>query len=303
VTLVSVLAHLDARRHLTIHVIDGDIPESERTQLARSLGFESVTLSWHLPDRSRFVGVPLWGRMPISVYDKLLVPDLLPREVDQALWLDSDTLVLGDIALLWDQGAGCHPVLAAQDSLVPLVSSSFGVARYRELGLRADAKYFNAGVMLMELELWRRQHVSSRALDYVKAYASEVSFWDQEGLNAVLAGEWGELDPVWNWSVSRGHPSGQPTIDRRAKIVHFTGNMKPWKYDGRHTYYREYYEYVDRSAWPGWRPAPNWRAAALRSYERSAFRRMAFPIEQLATKLQRVLTARLATAEDVRSIP
>jgi lipopolysaccharide biosynthesis glycosyltransferase len=206
---VSVLAHLEPDRRINIHVIDGGISEADKCLVARSLGTRSVYLSWHIPDRSRFVGVPLWGRMPISAYDKLLVPDLLPPSTNQVLWLDSDTLVLGDIAPLWDRGAGRHAVLAVQDPLVPLVSSSFGVAHYRELKLQSSAKYFNAGVMLMNLRRWRELRVSGLALDYLKKYARDVTFWDQEGLNAVLAGEWGELEADWNRSVSLGRVDGR----------------------------------------------------------------------------------------------
>ena len=168
VMLVSVRAHLPARRHLDIHIIDEGIPEPEKARLRRSLDVEAVTISWHTPDRSPLVGVPLWGRPPLCVYNKLLVPDVLPEDLHTALWLDSDTLVLADISALWDEGTGGHTVLAVQDSVVPLVSSDMGVARYRELGLRADAKYFNTGVMLMNVQRWREQHVSDRALEYLK---------------------------------------------------------------------------------------------------------------------------------------
>ena len=170
-------------------------------------------MSWHTPDRSRLVGVPLWGRLPVCVYNKLLVPDVVPAEVPTVLWLDCDTLVLGDISPLWDEGTGGNTLRAVQDSVVPLVSSDMGVARYRELGLRANAKYFNCGVMLMNMERWRQQRVSERALGYLKTYARDVAFLEQEGINAVLSDHWGPLDPQWNWSVSVG--GGFPTALRR----------------------------------------------------------------------------------------
>ena len=303
VTLVSLVAHLDRGRPLAIHIIDRRIPEADKDLLVRSLGGRAVTVSWHHPDRRALVGVPLWGRMPISVYDKLLIAALLPPDIEQALWLDSDTLVLDDVAPLWDRGTGDHPVLAVQDSIVPLVSSRLGVARYRELGLRPDAKYFNAGVMVMNVGRWRRQRVTERALEYLKRYAAEVSFWDQEGLNAVLSGEWGELDPVWNWTASVGRVDDVRNTNPAAKIVHFNGNLKPWRYDGRQTYYRRYYEHVDATQFAGWRPEPSWRAAAMRSYEHSTLRRVLYPTEQLGTSLLRALTRRVATADDVRSSP
>ena len=204
VMLTSVRAHLPARRHLDVHIIDENIPEPEKARVRSSLDLDAVTISWHTADRSRLVGVPLWGRLPISVYNKLLVPDVLPEEVHTALWLDSDTLVLGDISPLWDEGTADSTVRAVQDPVVPLVSSDLGVARYREFGLRPDAKYFNCGVMLINVRRWREQGVSDRALAYLKTYARDVAFLEQEGINAVLSDQWDSLDPQWNWSVSVG---------------------------------------------------------------------------------------------------
>jgi hypothetical protein len=60
---------------------------------------------------------------------------------------------------------------------------------------------------------------------------------------------------------------------------------------------------VDATEFAGWRPQPSWRAAAMRSYEHSALRRMLYPTEQLGTSLLMALTRRVATADDVRSSP
>jgi len=67
-----------------------------------------------------------------------------------------------------------------------------------------------------------------------------ICFWDQEGLNAVLAGQWGELDPRWNQisSVSGGSFFPVEDLDQMVYqqvvidpwIVHFAGTLKPWLY-------------------------------------------------------------------------
>jgi lipopolysaccharide biosynthesis glycosyltransferase len=299
--LTSVRAHLPARRHLNIHIIYENIPEPEKARLRRSLDLDSVTISWHTADRSRLVGVPLWGRLPISVYNKLLVPDVLPEEIHTALWLDSDTLVLGDISPLWDEGILDSTVRAVQDSVVPLVSSDLGVARYREFGLRPNAKYFNCGVMLMNLRRWREEHVSHRALAYLKTYARDVAFLEQEGINAILSDQWDSLDPQWNWSVSVGGAFRQRSIEAHVKIAHFSGNLKPWRHDGGNPYYALYCEYIDRTLFAGFRPRRRWHTAALKTYEQAAFRRMLLSSEQWGIKMWRALTSRVVTAEDVRA--
>jgi lipopolysaccharide biosynthesis glycosyltransferase len=301
VMLVSLRTHLPAHRHVDVHIIDDRIPEAQKASVQRSLADKHVTLSWHTPDRSRLVGVPLWGRLPVCVYDKLLAPDILPEGVHTALWLDSDTLVVGDVSPLWDAGTGDDIARAVQDPLVPLVSSDMGVARYRELRLRADAKYFNCGVMLINVARWRQHRVSECALSYLKTYARDVAFWDQEGLNAALSERWGALDPQWNWSVSVGEGFRQRSIGAHVKIAHFSGNLKPWKHDSANPYFALYHEYIDRTEFAGVRPPRRWHTPALRSYQQAAFRRILLPGEQFALKLWRTLTTRIVTTEDIRT--
>ena len=300
VMLASVRAHLPARRHLDIHIIDEDIPEPEKAHLRRSLDLDAVTISWHTADRSRLVGVPLWGRLPVCVYNKLLVPDVLPEEVHTACGSIPTRSCLETFLHSGTREPRTARCALSRISVVPLVSSDMGVARYRELGLRPDAKYFNCGVMLMNVRRWREQRVSDRALAYLKTYARDVAFLEQEGINAVLSDQWEPLDPQWNWSVSVGGAFRQCSIDAHVKIAHFSGNLKPWKHDGGNPYYALYYEYIDRTVFAGFRPRRRWYTAALRSYEQAAFRRMLLPSEQWGIKMWRAFTGRVATPEDVR---
>jgi lipopolysaccharide biosynthesis glycosyltransferase len=235
--------------------------------------------------------------MPIATYDKLLAAALLPDTVTKVLWLDCDLLVLANAAQLWDSGFGDHCALAVQDSVVPCVSSRFGVSGYRERGLDPVAKYFNAGVVLIDLVRWREEDVSGQALAYVRSYRKRVWFMDQEALNAVLCGHWGELDARWNRNVGMATVRG---ADDDAWILHFSGNLKPWRYRGRGRYHALYYLHLDTTAWAGWRPKKSWWGSVLGMYETSMLRRLMYPFEQLAMQLLRMLTRHYATETDVR---
>ena len=177
----------------------------------------------------------------------------------------------------------------------------FGVAGWRALGLDREAPYFNAGVMVVNLALWRRDDIAGRALDYLHRFRRRVYFWDQEGLNAVLAGKWRELDAGWNRNPRRaGAPRGRdrPPGDARddsAWILHFCGNVKPWRDDGASAYQELYYRYLDLTAWRGWRPERDWRTVTLAWYASSSLRRLLAPLEQWNLRLHRRLTAHHAT--------
>jgi lipopolysaccharide biosynthesis glycosyltransferase len=297
--LSSVVANLDPRRTLKVYVVDSGLDAGTRSRISASVG-ERVTLHWIAPERSGFVDLPLWGRMTIATYDKLTIGQWLPESEGRVLWLDCDLLALTDLARLWETGLGESGVLATQDLFVRTLGARFGVACHRELGINPDAEYFNAGIMLIDVARWRSDDIAARALTYLRRYRRQVYFWDQEALNATLVGRWSKLDQRWNWSprfaridfdgVDFGHAEKSPWI------VHFSGGLKPWHFEGKSAPFELYYRYLDSTAWAGWRPARNWKNMALSHYESSRFRNLLSPFEKMAMAFQRAMTLHYVSA-------
>ncbi len=248
----------------------------------------NATVSWITPVRNNFDRLPLWGRMPITTYDKLMVADFLPSDVNRAIWLDCDMLVLADIVELWARPFDGASTLAVQDALVPLVSSRFGVGGFSEMGIDSTAPYFNAGMMVIDVDAWRRDGVSSNGLEYLKKFRNRVFFWDQEALNAALAGRWKKIEPRWNWSATLDRLSSAPdrtSIRPEARIVHFNGSLKPWLVEDIEHLCLPYFEYLDGTAWAGSRPARSLRSSLLSWYGSSLVRRQLYPAEQWGIQL------------------
>jgi lipopolysaccharide biosynthesis glycosyltransferase len=300
VMLRSTATNLAAQRAMKVYVVDGGLGAEAKTRIVASLP-ERVELQWIRPERTDFVDLPLWGRMTISTYDKLMLGRWLPTSVERAIWLDCDLMVLADLTRLWETGTGQHRVLAAQDVLVRTLGARFGVACHEELGIDPAAEYFNAGVMLVDVARWRKEDIAGRAIAYLKEHRRRVFFWDQEALNAVLAGEWKKLDPRWNWNPGfRGAASANGAHqdeEHSPWIVHFSGKLKPWRFEGHSASYRLYYEYLDATAWAGWRPPRSWQNAALSFYESSRFRNILSPLEQLAMMFERARTLRYVSED------
>lgn len=205
VMLRSALMNLGGEQPVDCYVVDDGVPQADKKKVVESLAGRA-SVYWLRPQRSEFSGLPMWGRMSIVTYDRVMLARLLPPAVSKAIWLDADLLVLGDISELWSLDLNGSHALAVRDWLIPQVSSRFGVAGYKELGIDQKAGYFNAGVMVINVELWRRDDIAGRALSYLKRYRDRVFFYDQEGLNAVLAGKWHQIDVRWNWSLFADRP-------------------------------------------------------------------------------------------------
>src|SRR5688572_25624057 len=99
--LRSLFANVGPEREIHVHALDGGIDDRAKARISESCGSRG-SIRWLPASDSRFPGAPLWGRMSVSTYYKLLIAERMPAEVTKVIWLDCDMLVLGDIARLWD---------------------------------------------------------------------------------------------------------------------------------------------------------------------------------------------------------
>lgn len=272
VMMRSVVRALPRGVRVHFHILDGGLTTSDRERVLEGIPTAAAEIHWLRSPRERLSGLPLWGRMHVATYDKLLLEDLVDPSLGQLLWIDADTLVLRNPCDLSDS---CHPphlVHAVRDPLVPTVGSSFGVAGWRKLGLDPSLPYFNAGVLQIQLEGWRSMGVARRCLAYLREKASQVYFWDQEGINAVLAPFAGILDPTWNTQPDNAR------VDAPPAILHFSGNLKPWRTHGTTHWHQLYNQVRDETAWRNTRPEVP-RFALLARYQASPLRRWMRPLE------------------------
>lgn len=285
VMLRSVVDNLAEDRRVEAYVLHSRVNANERDRVTFGLSTARCSVHWLAVDESTVAGVPLWGRMPVATYFKLLVADRMPAEIDRVIWLDCDLLVNRDIAELWDLDLHDSPVAAAQDRLVPFASSRGGIQSRSSHGISDRAKYFNAGVMLIDLARWRAEKFAERSLDYLRAHWKSVAFWDQEGLNVALSGKWMELSSGWNRNVSVPGDRALGNLD--GCILHFAGRLKPWLYKIRDPEFSLYLRYLDRTSWKGSRPARGLAPAIISLYERSGIRSLLHPLENLLADIVR----------------
>jgi lipopolysaccharide biosynthesis glycosyltransferase len=149
----------------------------------------------------------------------LLIPELLPRHLSRALYLDADVLVRHDPSPLFAIALGDAIVGAARDAAITSTDHELSGVRDRALA----RPYFNTGVLVMDMERWREAGLTERALGYAAASAEPLRWAEQDALNAVLD-TWHELDPRWNTQHSLFLSRDR---FRAAGIWHFVGG-KPW---------------------------------------------------------------------------
>ena len=164
----SLLDHLAPGRTVRVVVIDGGITPATKQRLGDSwrgsAGWPFCQVDYVTPLYVGGSDLPVWGRVPALTYARLSAAEYVPDESRRVILLDSDTLVLTDIAQLAATDLEGATVAATQDPYIPFVASFDGLHDYAALGLSADVKYFNAGIMLIDLERWRTELQPSEEL-------------------------------------------------------------------------------------------------------------------------------------------
>jgi lipopolysaccharide biosynthesis glycosyltransferase len=241
--LYSASANLSRYYRLRVFVIDGGISPLSRRRIDEKINtLENVELEWLKIDCSNLKDLPTVGHINNSMYLRLYVGELLPKDVDRVIYLDVDLLVESDLSELWREEFGQAIVLAVRNYTRSIMRSHLPLPGIDE-ATRRKGKYFNSGVMLVNLDRWREEHIGPTTFEYIRQHRALIEFGDQDSLNATLFGKWDELDISWNAQVDKlmhldqlGRGEMYDEIRRRRdellfrpKIRHYSGAKKPWQ--------------------------------------------------------------------------
>jgi|688.fasta_scaffold283444_2 lipopolysaccharide biosynthesis glycosyltransferase len=177
------------------------------------------------------------GYRSLACYARLFVADLLPLDVSRAIMLDCDIVILSDLSELWDVNLDGAPVGACVNVGNPVCGMNDAGMFTRER-ICAEAPYFNSGVMVADLDVWRAQGASSRAIQLAKKYVGQFHYRDQCLLNVIFYNAWKQIHLAWNQQTFLfALPSYKYSIFSKTeyteglsnpRIVHFTTRHKPW---------------------------------------------------------------------------
>ncbi len=171
-----------------------------------------------------------------ATYYRIFIANMFPQ-YDRALYIDSDTIILGDISKLCTVELGDHFIAAVPDGAVASVPA-FRLYTKEVLGIEAT-EYFNAGIILMNLDQFRKNDFHGKFCDLLRKYKFRVA-QDQDYLNVLCHKRTLLLGMEWNRMPIGGATNEKP------EIVHYNLTLKPWHYDN--ILFQEYFwEYVDKS--------------------------------------------------------
>jgi lipopolysaccharide biosynthesis glycosyltransferase len=241
VTLRSACRNLAPGWALEVFILGYQITDESRRRMDTSLEGLPVRVRWRTLDldavRPYWPGIHSEG--DVTAYYRLFLGEALPATVKRVLFLDADLLVEGDLAGLWKLPFDDHVAQAVPDAYARRLHLArlSRVAFSEGIHFSTDTPYFNAGVILIDLQRWRDENVGRRAVSFLWKYGQQLSGRDQDALNCALLGRWKRLPPRWNLHELPGHPDtwegGGASVEeiqealRKPAIIHFIG-WKPW---------------------------------------------------------------------------
>jgi lipopolysaccharide biosynthesis glycosyltransferase len=255
VCITSLLAN-NPNLFFDIVIIHQPAETLEEAKLRRSLAqFPNHALSFRsfaIPPELVLPLIPL-SHYTLDTYTRLWVGEFFPADVNRVLYLDADMVVVGSIAALWQVDLG-----GALMGAVDIPGSDQGV---RLLGMRMEDGYFNAGMLIIDLQQWRATGASDVVVEYIQKNPERVTY-DQDALNACFRHRTKRLD--YKWNVIRPFyreptplplaPAEIKRIRQDALIIHFNGGSKPWSYFCDHPRRSEYDRYLRMTEWRDYVP-------------------------------------------------
>lgn len=245
VALTSAIKNSDKRRNYKAIILYQELSEENKNKLSllaephfkiefipMSDGLESITdrKSNHL--RCEY--------FTLTIYFRLFIAAMFPQ-YDKGIYIDSDVVLLGDIAELFNTDIGDNYIGACYDHSIENVEP---FCKYIREAVGVDnKKYINSGVLLMNLKKLREAEFHKHFLSLLNEYHFESVAPDQDYINAMFYGNIYYLDDIWDTMPNDSRP-----INGNAKLIHYNLFSKPWCYDN--IQYGEYFwEYAKTSGY------------------------------------------------------
>ncbi len=228
-TMVSVVEN--TAHDISFYIMDCGLSDFDKKQLLKLRDkFPNIkTIKFSRADLKRFEGLSVWYYGLLDAWAMLLFPESFP-EVDKVVHIESDTLVLDDIAKLYNEDLEGFTIAACPD-----------IACILREDINLDCRehvYFNLGTIVIDCVKWREENVTEDCIKLGKEYGNKFVCLHQDALNILFSGNRYRILPNrYNLAerkdyIQQIHPEYDEDYFREEwkhpVIIHFSPN-KPWR--------------------------------------------------------------------------
>ena len=229
VCMVSILKNANIEDKLRFYILGNNITDINKNEILKLKKIKDCEITIIQITEQNFKELPNYNLEYITktAYYRYLIADVL-KDIDKIIYLDSDVIVLSSLKNLFDENIENY-YLAGVEDICYYFYNKFHCTNYKN--------FINSGVLLVNLELWRKTNISKTLFDVTKKEGNKHLFIDQNVINIVCGKKIKLLDLSWNiqrtfFEVNNllYHPLKKQIIKsfKNIKIIHYTSIKKPW---------------------------------------------------------------------------
>lgn len=252
VAMASILLNTSNPAKIRFFIIDDGITDDKKSKIKGTAEGLQSTVEFITVKNKQLMQGFVSGEISRACYFRIDIPNILPAEVTKVIYLDCDLLLYDDIQILWNTDIGDYPLAAVCDYGI-MASKRLRRQKAKCIGLPYKADYFNSGVLIMNLDAWRKADYSGKVIEIVQK--NKFPNHDQDALNKVFMNNWYVLPLRWNvippvfnlfMKILKSELLRKNAVEAKKNpaIFHYAGGYKAWEYKLYQGFNDQYYKYL-----------------------------------------------------------
>ncbi len=216
-----------------VYVMQPDFDRSDQQQLYDLEAVHPVRIHFVNINHDIFKVFPDSQRYPKMIYYRILAASFLPESLDRILYLDPDIVVIKPLNYLYHMDFQDNYYIACSHT-----KKLLNQINQVRLGIEREVPYINTGVMVMNLEILRKEQSLKELLVYIKKKGDYFCLPDQDIITALYGHRILLVNSmVYNlsdrllmmWGMQMENPQRpMEWVEENTVIIHYCGKNKPW---------------------------------------------------------------------------
>ncbi|CAM1023631.1 TPA: hypothetical protein O4E20_001508 [Proteus mirabilis] len=221
ISIISIIKNDKEKYHF--HIFYSNISDDNLDKI-KKLELEGCALTLYKINVNIFKNMQVKENLPISMYFRLIIPQVLHPFINKVLYLDADIICINKLSDIFSYNL--------KNKIAGVINHAYIDPYVSSLSLNNTEYYFNSGVMLINTEEWKSNKILEKFL--IKINESNYKYPDQDVLNILLENKILYLDGKYNRFIENVRKNDNTTL------IHYTGTPKPWKawYNNDDFFYR-----------------------------------------------------------------
>lgn len=228
-------------KDISLHIIvmQRDFLEEDICHLKTLVEDYGQKITFSKINEEDFAMMPTTFRYSLETYFRFKIPEIVPVNVSRILYLDVDIIVNGSIKELLEIDVTGYYFAACRDMMEPDLIPS----KQKLFNRNKDLRYFNAGVMIWNLEEIRDKVMFKDFIHAGEELHYDLACVDQDILNYLFYDKTLYLDPLKYNYLMLTEINAKSRIGNETAILHFNW-FNPWQSGPKSSNYKIWWKYA-----------------------------------------------------------